>query len=729
MLIAQKEHDYEALGVFEEGEFTIEESGKTFRMYIDKTYSDKIAAPVREVITNAEDSHQGAEQEKRFFVHCPNALDPSFFVRDYGEGMDHEKVMKLYTRLGKSDKTDTNKKAGMFGIGSKAPFAYADQFYVTTFDGAEARHYVCAIGPTGRPRIALMDVEASTEERGVRVGVSVEKADFGKFETAIRHMALAFHDHPFETNLDLKQTPTPEFSGADWIAWRDTPLSSGYGSNWWVRMGHVFYPLTLDGQRLPQDRGLAFVVDVPLGEGGVEPVVSREGLEYKPEAIEYLNARVTRVVAEIEQAVRDALVGVDDVVDYFDKAAKMKPDFIKMDVIHPLTGLKRPNLNATFPTVFFSADYVDVRWEFQAHSDIDLKAWKTGTGSGVLHTRRAVRNEAYVVDIRPLLDPSRDFSAEGKDAKLSGNWLSKSEFRRVSRFIRAYLEKHNLSGATFFCNVDWSEEFWTACLPNQKAIPLTFDDLRGAVPQRVVAPESERKQRIHGLAIAKAAGDQKPVYEIAPPAEGEVRAYVTSDQYRQQSVALFKFVKQFDFKGLYIASPTAEAMMAEHGIPSLADALKDEMAKKDVSFYDWYALDTILDTSAITHYLEFLRKLHKHDAKALGRLTKGKGEYSKLAKLMKPLVTTKIDKMSPDDRKAVQCLIDTKGDAMTQHLSANMLALQEAVKRFKTSNYNPTRHFVDNTRHGRGDQLPRLADAIIQLETLIPPGEEFAYSY
>ena len=70
---------------FEQSNYTIEATAKAFSILSDQLYSNKVRAVVRELSTNAYDSHVDAGNgDKQFEVHLPSNMEPTFSVRDYG---------------------------------------------------------------------------------------------------------------------------------------------------------------------------------------------------------------------------------------------------------------------------------------------------------------------------------------------------------------------------------------------------------------------------------------------------------------------------------------------------------------------------------------------------------------------------------------------------------------------------------------------------------------------
>ena len=80
----------ERSGQFEESNYTIDATAKAFSILSDGLYANKIRAVVRELSTNAYDSHIDAgKKDVPFEVHLPNSMEPHFSIRDFGTGLSH----------------------------------------------------------------------------------------------------------------------------------------------------------------------------------------------------------------------------------------------------------------------------------------------------------------------------------------------------------------------------------------------------------------------------------------------------------------------------------------------------------------------------------------------------------------------------------------------------------------------------------------------------------------
>jgi hypothetical protein len=300
------------------GDYTICADAKMFKILIAGLYSDKIRAIVRELCSNARDSHAAAGiLDRPFRLQIPTRWDDAFSVRDFGVSLTHDQVMHLYTTVGKSTKHHDNVSVGKWGLGSKTPFAYTDSFSLIVILDGEKRIYN-AFMDSGTPRIALLVREPTDEEQGVEVTFPVQPADRGAFLTAARRELLGFDVIP-ENNVDITK---PElnvlFEGADWkIVSRDYDLGL-HGP--FVKQGCVLYPIDTTPLRavraseaLDAFNEEVLIVEMPIGSVDITP--SRESLSYDPITVKNLLDRLDGVFEEVS----DKFVGgVNDAKSLFE---------------------------------------------------------------------------------------------------------------------------------------------------------------------------------------------------------------------------------------------------------------------------------------------------------------------------------------------------------------------------------------------------------------------------
>lgn len=322
----------------ESSTFSISNNAKIFRILIDGLYADKIQSITREIWSNALDAHvQAGCADRPFDVSFPNPFDPTFRVRDYGVSLTHGQVMHMYTDLGHSTKEDTNDAIGKFGIGSKSPFAYTDNFTVTVYLDGTVRFYSAMIGSDGVPAIHLMGEQPSDEENGVEVAFPVDSSDARAFQNAAKRVSHGFDVKPNVTNM-----AEDEFGG-----WPELPILlegegwkllhgaiEGYSQRAYARMGPVLYPINANalGDITKEQRellGHTFVIDFPMGD--LEITASREELSYgrnDPTAASIL-AKVDEIVEGLTQKCLDDFASCET---YFDACVKYRDQTMSQQI-------------------------------------------------------------------------------------------------------------------------------------------------------------------------------------------------------------------------------------------------------------------------------------------------------------------------------------------------------------------------------------------------------------
>lgn len=87
------------------------------QMLSKNLYSDAIGSTVRELASNALDSHRRANVDKPIIVSFKTTKDNNyeFSVEDFGAGLDHDDVVSIISKYGKSTKRNSTTELGMMG--------------------------------------------------------------------------------------------------------------------------------------------------------------------------------------------------------------------------------------------------------------------------------------------------------------------------------------------------------------------------------------------------------------------------------------------------------------------------------------------------------------------------------------------------------------------------------------------------------------------------------------
>lgn len=96
----------------------------------DKLYTDKLKAAITEPLCNAIDEHRKHNVTRPVDVYITNE---EIVIRDYAKGLDDETLFNVFFQYLNSTKNDTDEQIGGFGLGAKAPGAYAQVYSVVSY--------------------------------------------------------------------------------------------------------------------------------------------------------------------------------------------------------------------------------------------------------------------------------------------------------------------------------------------------------------------------------------------------------------------------------------------------------------------------------------------------------------------------------------------------------------------------------------------------------------------
>jgi hypothetical protein len=279
--------------------YTIQANAHAFKVLSSGLYSDKVRAVLREIGCNAADAHiEAGIADRPFHVKLPNALDDQFFVKDWGPGMAHDEVMRLYTSYFTSTKQQSNDMTGAFGLGSKSPFSYVDSYTVVSVSGGRKRTYALYLDNHGLPTVSLMAEEEPDKDwqSGVLVSFAVRPGDYEEFLEKAQEVFQWFSVPPRITGAKTKIEPLARLRTCD-----DFMVTEKLHSHC-VVMGNVRYPvdwskLSPKGASKLLWEGRNITLKAKIGD--LDIVASRENLEYTEHTLRSLRAIARRTVEKI----------------------------------------------------------------------------------------------------------------------------------------------------------------------------------------------------------------------------------------------------------------------------------------------------------------------------------------------------------------------------------------------------------------------------------------------
>lgn len=333
-VVTQEKREVESGGGLDTGTFSIMANGKAFRILIDGLYADKPRAIVRELWSNAYDAHRDAGKgDVPFECHLPTRFEPTFSVRDFGISLEHEDVMGLYTTVFKSTKENSNVGVGKFGLGSKTPFAYSDQFSVTVWKDGIKRLYNAYIDEDSIPKISLFHQEESNEPTGVEISFGVRPQDVDNFVRAAKTTIVGFDVPPILSGntFDIESAiGVIQQQGDGWRLYQSRDRYSSSPLKTSVRQGCVVYPIDSGAMQTElRKRNIdlsilesGIVFDVEIGTVDITP--SRESLSYDSKTVKNVADAIEKV---LEQLVSSYLAKINNdklrLVDFYENYSKI----------------------------------------------------------------------------------------------------------------------------------------------------------------------------------------------------------------------------------------------------------------------------------------------------------------------------------------------------------------------------------------------------------------------
>jgi len=166
-------------------EFGIGDVSAVIEILRSKLYSNPIQTLVQEYLCNGRDAMREINSKKSIQVTVPVPLNPVFKVRDFGPGVNPDRMENVFIMYGASTKRKSNKQTGGFGIGSKIAWAYTDSFTITTFIDGIKRVYCAHIGVNKNGMLDLLSTEKTNERNGTEIQLAVSGDDLHAFKNAI----------------------------------------------------------------------------------------------------------------------------------------------------------------------------------------------------------------------------------------------------------------------------------------------------------------------------------------------------------------------------------------------------------------------------------------------------------------------------------------------------------------------------------------------------------------
>ena len=309
----EKQINHEVLEVGEEQQsFSTEidiESLQFLKQMLSKFYSDPIGSLIREVTSNALDSHREIGSEEPIIVSFGRNKDDNyeFSVEDFGIGVNIETIETILRKYGKSTKRNSATQLGCYGLGWKSPIAYTSSFY---FIGRKNGKEIKAMMFESEEDIDINILYESntTEPNGCKVIVPVKYEDKYSFTDRIREQLAYFENVYF--NVDgitndflIHRSDIFQFSEIN------------QDNNLHICLDNVYYPIDFSKLGIKN-------INIPIGlrfglEDGIFPIPNREQLKYSPATKQIVLDKIKELADYMVEIYNEKLKDEEDILSIF----------------------------------------------------------------------------------------------------------------------------------------------------------------------------------------------------------------------------------------------------------------------------------------------------------------------------------------------------------------------------------------------------------------------------
>lgn len=147
-----------------------EDIGQAMRL-LSSNYTRPKDAVLRELASNGLDSHEETGQIRPVDIELPTERCQSVIITDYGKGLGIQAILNIFGKYLKSTKRTLAGAIGGFGIGSKAPFALADQYHVEAVKDGVRTLVLFIKQPNGAPAHKIISSTEVDEPNRVTITV------------------------------------------------------------------------------------------------------------------------------------------------------------------------------------------------------------------------------------------------------------------------------------------------------------------------------------------------------------------------------------------------------------------------------------------------------------------------------------------------------------------------------------------------------------------------------
>lgn len=363
----------ELSGGLEFHKLQVADSDKLARIVTAQLYKDPLVSVVREILSNAVDSHmelleQDGQPERPIQIGVDSSSN-ELYVADYGVGLSPEQVPQLLLSItGSSKDSESSGRIGGWGLGAKSPWALSPTWHFELRHEGALYSYFCSNsnGQLGHSQpLVTQRAAGSPLPNGVTIKVPLKAEQLKRAERVIRWYAAWFLWSHQGTGLEIETLSGEALKAADELySVAAEPLYTHDDGSEVYRVANrasalltAYEELALQDESRgsptlyqPKPKTLLLIGGVPylvaqepwitgdawlmpqvavLPVGSVLPAPSRDNLMQTPEAESYLRKLEGRLVGAIEKELR-ALSVIECPMELAERLAEVPTEFARV---------------------------------------------------------------------------------------------------------------------------------------------------------------------------------------------------------------------------------------------------------------------------------------------------------------------------------------------------------------------------------------------------------------
>lgn len=300
MIIDSSQSNVEVIGDVKEFKTSIDPKNLEYitTLLSSNLYSNPERSFIREIVSNAWDSHvEAGTTDVPVIIRFRNS-DRSVTIRDYGTGLSPDRFKDVYCNIGSSTKRESNDFIGGFGIGKYSSLACSNTVYITSYYEGVAYYYIMV--KSGNSITTNLVNEAPTSEKnGVEVTIRNVKY-LTPFEDALRFVVFfpnIYIEGGNRTNI-INKAKLKSFKHF---------AAASINIDHKLLLGNVLYPCDIN---LLSPHAVDFMYNISItgivlkfdiGELDITP--NRESLIYTEKTINRIEERIRLAKNEIESLI------------------------------------------------------------------------------------------------------------------------------------------------------------------------------------------------------------------------------------------------------------------------------------------------------------------------------------------------------------------------------------------------------------------------------------------